>query len=60
MPDSGGMAGAKLDTVAIPTTLLIDPHGEDIGRLVVATRWDSPEMADFLKEVIELSKEVSL
>ena len=57
--DITGMAGTKLGAVGIPTTLLIDPHGDEIGRLVGATEWDSPEMTEFLKNTIE-SKEVSL
>ncbi|MHB0777565.1 TlpA family protein disulfide reductase [Halomonas sp. WWR20] len=58
--DTTGMAGTKLGTVGIPTTLLIDPHGDEIGRLVGVTEWDSPEMTEFLEETIGLSKEVSL
>lgn len=58
--DTTGMAGAQLGAVGIPTTLLIDPHGNEIGRLVGATEWDSPEMTEFLKETIRLSKEASL
>ena len=58
--DITGMAGTKLGAVGIPTTLLIDPHGDEIGRLVGATEWDSPEMTEFLKENIGPSKEVSL
>ena len=56
--DTTGMAGAKLGAVGIPTTLLIDPQGDEIGRLVGATEWNSPEMTEFLKKTI--SKEVSL
>lgn len=58
--DTTGMAGTKLGAVGIPTTLLIDPHGEEIGRLVGETEWDSPEMTEFLKETVGLPKEVSL
>lgn len=58
--DNTGMAGTKLGAVGIPTTLLIDPQGKEIGRLVGATEWDSPEMTTFLKDIIGLSKEASL
>lgn len=54
--DTTGMAGTKLGAVGIPTTLLIDPHGNEIGRLVGATEWDSPEMSEFLNDTIEASK----
>lgn len=57
--DSAGMAGADLGAVGIPTTLLIDRHGDEIGRLVGATEWDSPEMTEFLTEMIERPKEAS-
>lgn len=57
--DSTGMAGAGLGAVGIPTTFLIDRHGDEIGRLVGATEWDSPEMTEFLTEMIESSKEAS-
>lgn len=58
--DTTGMAGTKLGALGVPTTLLIDSQGDEIGRLVGATEWDNPEMTEFLKEVIALSKEVSL
>lgn len=57
--DQTGGAGAKLGAVGIPTTLLIDRQGEELGRLVGATEWDSPEMTEFLTEMIEKSKEAS-
>ncbi|TDX31654.1 thiol-disulfide isomerase/thioredoxin [Modicisalibacter xianhensis] len=57
--DTTGMAGTKLGAVGIPTTLLIDPHGDELGRLVGATEWDSPEMTEFLEKTIELSQEES-
>lgn len=57
--DTTGMAGTKLGAVGIPTTLLIDSRGDEIGRLVGATEWDSPEMTEFLIEMIERSKEAS-
>lgn len=57
--DQTGMAGANLGAVGIPTTLLIDRQGEEIGRLVGATEWDSPEMMEYLTEIIDRSKEAS-
>lgn len=57
--DTTGMAGNQLGAVGIPTTLLIDPQGDEIGRLVGATEWDSSEMTEFLNDTIEASKEES-
>lgn len=51
--DESTMAGTELGAVGVPTTVLIDRHGEEIGRLVGATEWDSPEMIGFLKRVIK-------
>ena len=45
--DSGALA--TLRAYGVPTTLLIDPQSNEIGRLVGSARWDSKEMVDFLK-----------
>lgn len=55
--DETGSAGATLGAVGIPTTLLIDRQGNEIGRLVGEAEWDTPEMIEFLTETIETSKE---
>lgn len=54
--DESTMAGANLGAVGIPTTLLINRQGDEIGRLVGSTEWDSPEMIAFLRTMIERSK----
>jgi hypothetical protein len=36
----------------VPTTLLIDRQGQEIGRLIGPAVWDSPEMIDFLETTI--------
>ncbi|MGQ7245082.1 TlpA family protein disulfide reductase [Salinicola sp. V024] len=58
--DTTGMAGTKLGALGVPTTLLIDSRGDEIGRLVGATEWDTPGMTAFLEETIGHSTEVSL
>jgi thiol-disulfide isomerase/thioredoxin len=43
------MASARaLKAAALPTTLLIDPEGREIGRLVGAAEWDSPEAIAYI------------
>ena len=54
--DPTGMASANLGAVGIPTTLLLDRQGREIGRLVGEAEWDTPEMIDFLTETIETTK----
>ncbi len=47
--DVTGRAGSSLGLVGLPGTLLIDPQGREIGRLVGPAEWDSPEMIAFLQ-----------
>ena len=47
--DPSAMALDELDAVGLPTTLLIDPEGREIGRLIGPAAWDSPEMVAFLE-----------
>lgn len=55
--DPTGMASAHLGAVGIPTTLLLDRQGREIGRLVGEAEWDTPEMINFLAETIETTQE---
>ena len=47
--DETGKASQQLATVGIPTTLLIGPEGQELGRLVGPAKWDSPEMIALLQ-----------
>ncbi len=47
--DASGMAAPALGAVGLPTSLLIDRDGREIGRLVGPAEWDSPEMITFLR-----------
>ena len=38
--------------VGLPTTLLIDRKGREIGRLVGPARWDSPEMIEIIQSLM--------
>lgn len=43
------MASARaLKAAGLPTTLLIDPEGREIGRLVGAAEWDAPEAIAYI------------
>jgi thiol-disulfide isomerase/thioredoxin len=51
--DASGKAGYALGTVGIPTTLLIDPAGLEIGRLVGPAEWDSPEYIQIIQRQLK-------
>ena len=42
----------KLKAVGMPTTLLLDREGHEIGRLVGPANWDSPEALALIKAAI--------
>jgi thiol-disulfide isomerase/thioredoxin len=50
--DSSGKAGFALATAGLPTTLLIDRQGQELGRLIGPAEWDAPDMVAFLKSFI--------
>lgn len=50
--DETGKAAQQLATVGIPTTLLLDQEGEELGRLVGPAEWDSPDMIALLQQHI--------
>ncbi|MEZ5933095.1 MAG: TlpA disulfide reductase family protein [Alphaproteobacteria bacterium] len=50
--DPAASAQRQLRVVGIPTTLLIDRDGRELGRLSGPAEWDSPEMIAFFKSVI--------
>lgn len=50
--DSTGRAASNLGFIGLPGTLLIDPQGREIGRLIGPAEWDSPDMLAFLQSQI--------
>jgi thiol-disulfide isomerase/thioredoxin len=50
--DSSSKAARDLDTVGLPTTLLLDRKGREIGRLIGPVEWDTPEMIALLQSRI--------
>lgn len=51
--DTSTKAGYTVGAVGIPTTLLIDPDGFELGRLVGPAEWDSPELVDIIQQQLE-------
>jgi thiol-disulfide isomerase/thioredoxin len=47
--DGSGQALRTLSALGLPTTLLIDHEGREIGRLIGPAEWDSPEMIEFVR-----------
>ena len=50
--DSNFKAASALDALGLPTTILIDLKGRELGRLVGPAEWDTPEMIAFFKGII--------
>jgi len=50
--DSPGKVLQALGAVGLPTTLLIDRAGREIGRIVGPAEWDAPEIVGFLTPFI--------
>ncbi|WP_148863308.1 TlpA family protein disulfide reductase [Marinobacter fonticola] len=50
--DPSTLATSTLGIEGVPTTLLIDHEGREIGRLVGATEWDSPAIVNFINRTI--------
>jgi thiol-disulfide isomerase/thioredoxin len=51
--DSSGKASRELSALGVPTTLLIDREGNELGRLAGPAEWDSSEMVTFIRGFIE-------
>jgi thiol-disulfide isomerase/thioredoxin len=51
--DETGAAQRALSVLGLPTTLLLDRDGNEIGRLLGPAEWDSPEMVAFLRDYVQ-------
>ena len=51
--DETMLAATALGSLALPTTLLIDAEGNELGRLVGPAEWNAPEMVEFIKGFID-------
>ncbi len=47
------LSATALRAVGLPTTILINATGQELGRLTGPAEWDDPEMVSFLKGFIE-------
>jgi thiol-disulfide isomerase/thioredoxin len=50
--DTPGNMLRQVRALGLPTTLLIDRAGQEIGRVIGPAEWDAPEIAEFLKPFI--------
>jgi thiol-disulfide isomerase/thioredoxin len=48
--DTEGMALKALAAPGLPTTILIDRQGREVGRMLGRTEWDSPEIRQIIDE----------
>jgi thiol-disulfide isomerase/thioredoxin len=53
--DVSGDATRKLSVVGLPTTLMVDREGREIGRLIGPAEWDEPTNIEFVKCIIAKS-----
>lgn len=51
--DQSGKAQRALSVLGIPTTLLVDRDGRELGRTAGPAEWDSDEIIEFLRRVVE-------
>lgn len=51
--DETMLSATALRTVGLPTTLLVNADGRELGRLVGPAEWDDPEMMSFLRSFAE-------
>lgn len=49
--DEPGHAMPELGVAAIPTTLLVDPSGKEIGRKIGPADWHSPALVKLIKDL---------
>ncbi len=45
--DSSGQVLRQVRALGLPTTLLVDRTGQEIGRVIGPAEWDAPEIAEF-------------
>lgn len=51
--DSTGATASTLATVGVPTTLLVDRDGREIGRKLGAAVWDAPDMVSLIRSRLD-------
>ena len=53
--DTTGGAASKLGMPGVPGTLLIDAEGREVGRKLGPAAWDSPEVAEVLRQHLAIA-----
>ncbi|OGA98295.1 MAG: hypothetical protein A3E79_13770 [Burkholderiales bacterium RIFCSPHIGHO2_12_FULL_61_11] len=54
--DSSGGASRDMGAAGLPTTLLIDRQGRELGRKIGLAEWDSPEVIDLIRGYLATPK----
>jgi thiol-disulfide isomerase/thioredoxin len=52
--DATAQAFSEFNAIGLPTTLLIDAQGREIGRKVGPAEWDSPEVVKVIEKYVEM------
>lgn len=55
--DEGAQANRSLNAFGLPVTLVLDRQGQELGRKLGAAEWDSPEVIEYLRDVIASAQE---
>lgn len=50
--DTTSKVGFALATMGLPTTLLINRQGQELGRIIGPAEWDAPDTVSFLRSII--------
>jgi thiol-disulfide isomerase/thioredoxin len=50
--DTSGQALREIGAIGLPTTLIVNRDGEEVGRIVGPAEWDSAEIMQFLRLII--------
>ncbi len=50
--DPTGSATSTLNVMGIPATLLINPQGDEIGRVLGPAKWDAPKMVETIQRYL--------
>jgi len=51
LQDDGGVLGAKFEIAGLPTTLILDPRGIVVKRIVGARAWDHPDFSAWMTKL---------
>jgi thiol-disulfide isomerase/thioredoxin len=57
--DVSGQSIRWIHGTGLPTTLLVDRAGREIGLVIGPAEWDSPEIGEFLKSIISMPSNVA-